>query len=319
MGDYSYIQIGKFAVKEWKWELPPENDPILNFIFLMQDKIVEIDADLQRDEGITEYYCKYETNVSEVKSRFDKSHFTVKEIDHVISEVTGIPISDIETALMDSDIYYEAYLSDLENEKCENRAELEDLFDKKIELDYKIRSSDLGNYIELRNLREILDQSENTDLVSLEIQQITGNEEELKSFDHINLVTEDLTSATRIDKKYLEMAKIHYTEYHFDLVYIELFISVESALSGYFRRKSEQDEINLEGTFKNVKLMDKIKFTISFIGKQELDDELISSINDAYHVRNNKIHNNQKNFERNKVIKAIEDVERLVEIINSLE
>jgi hypothetical protein len=317
MGEYTYLTIGGIDVKSWKYELPPENDPILNFIFLISDKVVKIDTDLKEDDGIIEYYCKYETTVAEVKKRFDESHFTVEKIDNIISEVAGIPLDKIEIAIMDPELYYESYIAGHEDD--ENEEELEDLYNQKMELEYKIKSSELGNFIELRVIRDILDSSENTDFVVLDIHQITETKETPDEFDDIMLVTEDLTSATKIDKKYLEMAKIHYTEYHFDLVYIELFISVESALSDYFRRKSEQDKIDLENIFKNVKLMDKIKFTVSFIGKQELDDELMLSIKEAYHVRNNKIHNNQKNFKRNEVIKAIEDVEQLVEIINSLD
>ena len=108
------------------------------------------------------------------------------------------------------------------------------------------------------------------------------------------------------------------------LVYIELFISVESALNECLRMKSKQlskegvKTVNLDAMFENVKLMEKIKFVISFIGKQELDEALMESIKQAYNVRNNKIHNNQKKFKRVDAIKAIEDVEKLVAIINGL-
>ncbi|HJH30111.1 MAG TPA: hypothetical protein C5S51_10575 [Methanosarcinaceae archaeon] len=324
MGDYSYLLIGKLEAMSWKYELPIENDPLLNFIFLSSDKVVEIDTDLEEEEGVIEYNCKYRTTVFEVKKRFDKSHFTIKEIDRVISEVTGIPIENIEIFLMDFDIYYDTFLSNLEDSEHENQNELEDLHDKKIEFDYKIKSSELGNYIELRVIREMLDHSDNTDLVVLDIGEIVGTAKKPEDFDDIMLVKDDLKSATKIDKKYLEMAKIHYTEYHFDLVYIELFISVESALNDCLRMKSKQlskekgSYVNLDEVFKKVKLMDKIRFVISFIGKQKLDEELMVSIKEAYHVRNSKIHNNQKNFKRSDAIKAIEDVEKLVAIINGL-
>ena len=319
--------IGDFEAKSWKYELPIENDPLLNFIFISSDKVVEIDKDLEEDEGIIEYNCKYRTNVFEVKKRFDKSHFTINEIDNVISGVTGIPIEKIEISVMDIDLYCDTFLSgldDFENENQDELDELDDLLDQKIEFDYKIKSSELGNYIEIREIRELLDIAEDTDLVYLDIHQIVGTEKTPEDFDHIMLIKEDLKSATRIDKKYIEMAKIHYTEYHFDLVYIELFISVESALNDYLRMKSKQlpevgvEYVDLDAMFENVKFMDKIKFVISFIGKQELDKTLMTSIKVAYNVRNNKIHNNLKKFKRADTIKAIEDVEKLVTIINSL-
>jgi hypothetical protein len=315
MGDYSYLHIGELEVKSWKWELPPENDPLLNFIFLASDKTIKIEKCFEEEEEDL-YACTYVTTVSEVKKRFDKSHFTTEEIDNVISEVTDIPVEKIELAVMNPDLFYETFKSRFYVEK--------DLVYEKTDFDYTIKHFELGNYIELRKIRKLLDLAEDTDLVVLDISGIVGIAETPEEFDDIMLVKEDLKSATRIDKKYLEMAKIHYTEYHFDLVYIELFISVESALNDCLRMKSKQlskegvKTVNLDAMFENVKLMEKIKFVISFIGKQELDEALMESIKQAYNVRNNKIHNNQKKFKRVDAIKAIEDVEKLVAIINGL-
>jgi hypothetical protein len=321
MGNYSYLTIGDFDVRSWKYELPPENDPLLNFIFLSSDRTIEIDEDLEKD-GFTEYDCKYVTNVAEVKKRFNESHFTIKEIDDVILKITGISEEKIEIAVMDYDSFYTTFLSPLKD--SEHRVKLEELADEKTDLDYKIKISELGNYIELREIRKFLDQSKDDDFVCLDIHEIVGSAEDPAEFDDIVLVNEDLKSNVKIDKRYLEIAKIHYSEYHFDLVYIELFISLESSLNRYITMKSMKlteefgKKVDLEKIFENVKFMDRIKFVVSFIGKQELDEALMTDVKAAYHVRNTTIHKNQKNFKRTDAIKAIEDVEKLVEIINGL-
>jgi len=170
-----------------------------------------------------------------------------------------------------------------------------------------------------------LDNSNDSDPVYLDIAEIVGSAEDPEEFDDIKLIKEDLKSNIKIDKRYLEMAKIHYSEYHFDLVYIELFVSLESSLNKYIIMKSEKlseelgKKVDLEKIFENVKFMDRIKFVISFIGKQELEESLMADVKSAYNVRNNTIHNNQKKFKRTSVIKAIEDVETLLKIIDGLD
>jgi len=158
MGDYSYLQIGNFRAKSWKYDLPAENDPLLNFIFLSSDKSIEVDKDLE-EEGFAQYNCRYVTTVTEVKIRFDKSHFTIKEIDNVISKITGIPEEKIEIAVMDFDSYYDAFLGDLYLSSLkdpDDEAKYAELSDEKAELDDKIKIAELGNYIELRKIREYL-------------------------------------------------------------------------------------------------------------------------------------------------------------------
>lgn len=330
MGSYSYLTISNFDVKSWKYDLPPENDPLLSFIFLSSDRVIETDKDLEKD-GITRYLCSYVTTVTEVKKRFDESHFTIKEIDDVISKITGIPEDKIEIAVMDFDSYYTTLLNTFKSTEARDELnifhndELDELSDEKMELDDKIKISELGNYIEFRKIREYLDNSNDVDLVCLDITEIVGVAENSEDFDDIMLIEEDLKSDIKIDKRYLEMAKIHYSEYHFDLVYIELFISLESSLNRYITMKSNKlseeldQKVELDKIFENVKFMDRIRFVVSFIGKKELDKVLMSDIKIAYNVRNNIIHNNQKKFKRKNVIKAIEDVEKIVQIINSLD
>ncbi|NPE28068.1 hypothetical protein HNV12_08845 [Methanococcoides sp. SA1] len=323
MGNYSYLTIGDRDIISWKYQLPPVNNPLLNFIFLSSDKKVEINQELKDEDGIIEYGCRYETTVSEVKKRFNESHFTIEEIDNVISEVTYISKDKIDDAMMDFEVFNAMYLDDLVDSDDED--EYDTLYNQKLEYDFKINNSQLETYRVIRFIRKILDSTSDHELVSLNFNEIISGEETPEGFADIELISEDLKSATRIDKKYLEMAKIHYAEYHFDLVYIELFIAVESALNAYLMAKSRQlskegeRNVNLDEVFKNVKFIDKIKFCISFIGKQELNDSLITSIKVAYHVRNNKIHNNQNKFKRKDAIKAIEDIEELINIINKLD
>ena len=61
-----------------------------------------------------------------------------------------------------------------------------------------------------------------------------------------------------------------------------------------------------------------VKFGIVLVGKNRLGNSKIESLQKAYNIRNNIIHNNAQRFKVSEVIKSIETVEERIEIIEQL-
>ena len=345
MGDYSTVHVGKYQVLSWKYELPPVNDPIINFIFKPEDKKIEEEEDKRSGEKF--YWCIYQTTVSEVKSRFEELHFTLNDLDNVISEITGIPLPDVEISIFDicADNYRWLSLmdpnfsnpfeicnidSESEEENDENEEkddENEEIDDENKETSPSIEDFELGNYVLLREIRTLLDICSDSDKVSLEMYGTLGYRSSPEEFNNVEIVSESSTDKIVIERKYLEMAKVHFTEYRFNLVYIELFISLEATLRSYLRKKSPlvfEDSnkiLDLDGIFKPVSLMDLLRFSLFYIGKLKMDESIntvLDSVRRAYTNRNNVIHNNAKKFYRKDVVEAIYNVEKIIKIINEL-
>lgn len=312
MSDVCILSIGKYRADSWISELPIDDHPILNFVFLFSDKKIERVKDIEEE---ILYECKYVTKVTEVKKRFDYFHFTIDEIDKVLSEITGIPLPKIETAVIGYDnefyeYYDESKLSELEEDE-------DDLYNLKS----KIEATEVGNYIDIRRIRLLLDSSNDDDDVYLDMRQILGYENSPDKFDAINIVSEDSKSEMRIATKYVEMAKVHFTEWRFNLVYIELFIALEAALKNYLINKSlssSKKGKKLDSIFKPVGMIDLVKFSIEYIGKKEIDRSILHSVTEAYNRRNNVVHNDTKIFRSKDAIEAIDNVEKIIDIIGKL-
>jgi len=321
MGDYSTLYIGSKEILSWKWDIPTPGDPLLNFIFLPEDRKIESKG----KKGNKLYYCTYRTTVSEVKKRFDRYHFTINEIDLVISQITGIPIEKVEIAIMSWDSFYDNYAPPIEESDEEELSAWEKLEDEKYELDKIIEKHNLGLYPVLRYVRHILDRSRGDELVYLDMIEILGYEKSPDKFDDVNIVSEDIDKTIKLEWKYLEVAKVHFTTYEFNLAYIELIIALETALKTYLRRryialsKTKDKTLNLGSMTKNLSLIDLVKFVVVFLGKKELEDSLVQSLIEIYDKRNNTIHNNAKKFKRTEVIEAIETIEKVIKIIEDLE
>ncbi|WP_292372674.1 hypothetical protein [Methanosarcina sp. UBA411] len=329
MGDFSTLHIGTYQVLAWKYELPPVNDPIINFIFKPGDKKIEED----KRNGETFYWCIYQTTVSEVKSRFEELHFTLNDLDNVISEITGIPLPEVEISIFDicADKYRWRSLMDPNFlnpfEICNIDSESKEEDDENEETSPSIEDFELGNYVLLREIRTLLDICSDSDKVSLEMYGTLGYRSSPEEFNNVEIVSESSTDKIVIERKYLEMAKVHFTEYRFNLVYIELFISLEATLRAYLRKKSPlvfEDSskiLDLDGIFKPVSLMDLLRFSLFYIGKLKMDESIntvLDSVSRAYTNRNNVIHNNAKKFYRKDVVEAIYNVEKIIKIINEL-
>lgn len=314
MSDLCILSIGKYSADSWRSELPIDDHPILNFVFLSTDKKIERVKDIEKE---ILYECKYVTKVTEVKKRFDYFHFTIDEIDKVLSEITGIPLPKIETAVIGYDNEFYEYYDE------SKLRELEEDEDELYNLKSKIESTEVGNYIDIRRIRLLLDSSNDDDDVYLDMRQILGYENSPDKFDTINIVSEGSESEMRIAPKYVEMAKVHFTEWRFNLVYIELFIALEAALKIYLLNKSlssskKGKKIKLESIFKPVSMINLVKFSIEYIGKKEIDWAILDSVTEAYTQRNNVVHNNAKRFRSKDVIEAIDNVEKIINIIGKL-
>jgi hypothetical protein len=120
----------------------------------------------------------------------------------------------------------------------------------------------------LREIRTLLDICSDSDKVSLEMYGTLGYRSSPEEFNNLEIVSESSTDKIVIERKYLEMAKVHFTEYRFNLVYIELFISLEATLRDFLRKKSPivfEDSnkiLDLDGIFKPVSLMDLLRFSL---------------------------------------------------------
>ncbi len=325
MGDYSKLRIGNLDVMFWKWEIPSPSDLYLNFIFHPKDKKI-YEARYEEDEE-SFYSCCYETNVSEVKKRFDRFHFIISEIDEIISYLADIPLEKVEIALMDFDSFYDKLYplySKAEEEGDEEKlAEWDSHLDEKSELEDKIAICDLGYLPFLRNIREFLDSSNDDDIVRLDMEEVLS-EDSPDKFDDIEVVTDFYNESVELNRKYLEMAKVHFTDFNFDLVYIELIIALENAIKSYFKKKcselskSKRAPVNFEKMVKNISLVDLIKFVIGFVGNVKLDSSLVDEVEKTYNKRNNIIHNRARKFKITEVANSIEAVEQMLNIIKKL-
>ncbi|WP_424353665.1 hypothetical protein [Methanosarcina mazei] len=330
MGDFSTLLVGKYQVLAWKYEIPPVNDPIINFIFKPGDKVIEEEG----ENGEKIYWCIYKTTVSEVKSRFEELHFTLNDLDNVISEITGIPLPEVERSIFELCAEGYQWLCDMDP-NFSNPFEIYSIDDEsgegnereEEETSPNIEAFELGNYVLLREIRTLLDICSDSDKVSLEMYGILGYRSSPEEFNDVEIVSESSTDKIVIERKYLEMAKVHFTEYRFNLVYIELFISLEATLRAYLRKKSPivfEDSnkiLDLDGIFKPVSLMDLLRFSLFYIGKLKMDESIntvLDSVSKAYTNRNNVIHNNAKKFYRKDVVEAIYNVEKIIKIIKEL-
>lgn len=328
MANHSTLCIGDKDTLSWRYDLPGPDDPILNFIFLVDDKKV-----YKESEDSSKYFCTYMASVSEVKKRFDRLHFTIAEIDQVISEVLGISIELVDIALMSDEEFQEKNPSPWDMDETDESddeewdrtvEEWEQLVEEKYRMDQEMEKYDFGQYPILRYLRLILDQSKDEEFVQLHMDEILPSEDSPEKLDYVEIVSESVDRKIKIERKYLEIAKIHFTEYAFDLVYIELIIALENTVNTYLKGRyleisgGEGKTLNIARMVKNLSLINLLKFIIVFYGKRKLDKALIDSMERTYGRRNNVMHNRASTFKREEVVESIETTEKVIEIIKNL-
>jgi len=330
MGDYSILRVADNDIMYWKWATPGQEDHFLNFIFSPNNKKVyevKYGDNIGDVSNETIFSCCYEATVLEVKNRFDSFHFTVPEIERTISRLANIPITKVGLALMDYDEFFDIF--DELREKAEQgddneaQSEWECLEDDKDNLDQKIAMCDLGYLPLLRQIRTVLDNNNNSELVKLDMEEVL-HESSPNDFDEFKLVDDVFNTQIEMNQSYFELAKVHFTEFHFDSVYIELIIALENATKSYFKRKhkelskSKKTPINLEKFVKDLSLMNLIKFVLVFVGNVKLDSSLIAEVEKTYNKRNNIIHNKAAKFKIADVARSIEAIEEMLNIIDQL-
>lgn len=315
MADYVVLFVGNKELIKWKWGIDEKDIPILRFIFTENDRKIK----KKKDEDYYFYTYTLRTTVKNVKDRFNKFHFTIKEIDKIISGLLDIKPNKVEFALLgefDEDEFYEKYPEPDEDDK-RAYARYQRIWDEKAKIDTKRAKTNLGYYPILRHIRKLLDSSKNNEKVHLEF------EYDPDEGDEIELFPETYESIIKVELKYLENAKVHFTTGDFNLVYIELFIALESAITTYITIKSKEilkkshEIINIESMTKDLSLIDLIKFGLVFIGKKRVKQELFDSLRTAYDMRNNVIHNNAKRFKIKDVIESIEIVEKVIKMMKT--
>lgn len=309
MANWVKLYIGEKEALSWRWYIPEFDKPILRFVFTRDDLRVT------REEPGT---CTLKTTVSEVKKRLARFHFSASEIDKTITSLLKIPLEKVELALMDDDEFFETYPEpDIDDE--EKHCAWETFYNERSELNRKKDKTNLGHLVALRHLRKMLDDSKDEIIVRLWFEYPPED-----VVNEMELFLESYTSATELERRYLENAKVHLSTEDFDLVYIELIIALESAVKKYIARKSREllgrteKSINLESITKNLSLINLIQFGIAYIGKIRLDKSVMESLRKTYNMRNNVVHNRARRFKISDVAESIEVVENLIKTIERL-
>lgn len=327
MSEYSTLYIGKNEIMSWNSELPPKDDPILSLIFRPSDKkIIKISKKKQEFKSIdTEleghYICTYFTTVKKVEERLADELLLPETIKQVISNLTSIPYDEVDFSLMDFDSFYETYHpktdKDMMDEEIEAYEKLQQSYEDYNEL---LKPIDIGNLGFILFVWKILNKSSPLELVKLDITEIVGIEENPDSFEDINLLSDDFKTPIIIQRKYLDLSFVHFSERKFDLVFIELVISLESAVNKYLTSKRTEflnGDINLNNMLKDISLISLIKFIYIFIENKPLDEKTWKYIVYTIDRRNNVIHNNMRKFETGQIHFCIESTKKIIEDLDN--
>lgn len=317
MANYAYLMIGNKTVLQFRWYIPPDMEDLLGFIFQPEDKVLTKIPESGKEEY---YFMSYETSARTVKERLDKFHFSLKEIDELISEVAKIPVKKIGFALLNQEEYLERYHirdeKDLANAEIENRRRIEE---KKEEYESRIVKSELGNYPDLRRIRMFLNRAKAETKVTLELGDLSDGQGRKEDLEEVEFIRLSYTGEERIEKKYLRSAEIHFTERRYDLTYVEMIIALESAVKSYLERYAKKYggiRLNIRGILKDLSLIDAFKFIVIFIQRIELNSDFVQGLETAYNKRNNIIHNNGRKYTSIEVNESLEFIRRAIKLIN---
>lgn len=309
MANWIRLYIGKKEALSWPWFIPESDKTILRFIFTRENFEVTCG-----DFGT----CALKATVSEVKKRFNRFHFSVREIDQTITNLLEIPVGEVELAIMDDDDFFETYPEPDYDDEGKHDA-WESFYNRKCELDYKKDKANLGHLPAFRNLRKMLEDSDDEEIVRLWFEYSPEH-----VADETGLFLESYDFVTELERRYLENAKVHLTTEDFDLVYIELIIALESATKKYIAKKSREllgraeRSINVESITKDMSLTNLIQFAVVYIGRSKLDRSTMESLKKTYNMRNNIVHNRARRFKISDVAESIEVVENLIGTIENL-
>ena len=307
MADYIYFKVEDNEVMQWKYFIPQKDLIVFNHIFRPEDKKI-----IKWEHNKKYFSIIYETTVSLVKKRLKEVNLSLSILEETISKFLGIPKKKICIAVIPEEDFYEQY-ADNDN-LCEFWEKVQD--DVENEAMYEVM---FFYYI----LSQVYKNPEESKLI-LDVSQVVSPAKKMRDLREVNFLDDSFLSTIKIDRKYLQKSKIDFIKGNIDLVYINLFIALESSIKNYLRKKQGKIKhgsdtgINLEGFFKSTSLLSILKFITAIMGKKRINPTIENEIVEAYSVRNNIMHNGAKRFNRVKTNKAIEAVEIAIKIVNSL-
>lgn len=333
MGDYSHLYIGENELYNWRYELPPKDHPILSFIFDESDKkIVNVSNKLHEyryfeDRASRKFTCRYDISVQIAMERLDRYGFTIQGITNIISNLTGIPIKNVPLALRNFVGFSTRLLEMKENMTGEERQVIEKM--EEIEINYEkyaeiISETELGWLPELFVLRNLLERSQPTDKVVLDMSWIIGygkKDKAITDCKNISLFSEDAHSKISLRRRYLYQSLVDFSSKQIDLVYIDLIIALEASIKTYLSssKGNKYDEVaglDIDNFLKNVSLVNATIFVIKYLKKKDISIEQKKRLIDIYNIRNNVVHGGRKNFDLTRVF---HDIQLTIEIISSIE
>ncbi len=315
--------------------VPKDSELALSFVFRSTDKKKVRRSEFDEDV----YHYPYITSVRIAKQRLDSYNLTMQEIDRVISEITGIPLDKLRLIMInmeyfddESDSFCPHYqnVSDwmLHNgfkDKPERERIVAELFEFEQTEEFEVlrnivEFSETGSYLILRRIRRFLDNSSENAEVMLEIEELNTSIGPMGSGESETLFSESFDDRQKLSVKYLNAAKVHFTERKFDLVHIELIIAVEYSMNAYLRKTAKEislRNLRIDSLLKGVSLNDFLKFILLYLEKKPLSPELESCFEKAYSKRNNIIHNGNRRYNTDEAYRAISCCEKIVGIIET--
>lgn len=317
MGNYTYMQVGdELEVMAWKWVVP--TDPFLSFIFKESDKVVCKISPLPEgwEEDYEPYECFYETTVGAVKDRLERLNLSVEQIDSTITRHLGVP-PEMAPLAADLDSFYDLFPEPTDGSD-EEYAAWEHLSLKLDEVEDAVERFGLGYLPQLRHIHEALKRHEDNEKVRLAFDGTLDVARTPNDFDSLRLFAE-YESEMHLERKYLTMARVHFTTHEFNLVFIELSIALETAIKDLVTSacKTRNIDTDVERLFLRMGLMDMLRFATMVLPRVEVDRALIDKVVDVYNKRNNIIHGGARRFTISETADAIRTIEEIILRLNT--
>ncbi|MEK6984215.1 MAG: hypothetical protein AABX33_06595 [Nanoarchaeota archaeon] len=324
MGDYFYLEIIEKKNKEkqiieierWKYTIPKENS-IFNFIFKESDFI--------KKRGT----CYFRIKMPDAINRLKIHGLDDAEIINDISKFLNVSKNDAKLALLIEDDYDDV-TEPLKEFTLENNIKLwkdEDYeeptkeFDKYSEMSEKLDLIDITNLKTLYYYNIIFKKYNKPNYyLQLNFEEIIAMGVETKQCKEI--IISDKDDKITLNKEYLFMAKKHFSEHHYDLVYVELIIVLERILKQAIIKKKGTKNFqtsDFEKIFQDLSLMHLLKFYLYYLNSSNINLENFATIQDIYNRRNNIIHSSQKKFDKLQCAKDIRIIEKICDEIKSFE
>jgi len=307
MGHWSNLYIGEKNVVSFKYSYGGEWWRILSLIFNKNDfthGTVTIDSKRKRFVG-------YRVSVEAAKKRLDSYHLSQKEIDTTLSILLGVKKWHIKYGVLPDAMFDERY-GDASTRIYSINSNIEE----------KMQVIDIGNYLELRELRRYLDETNNKRNVILDVSDVLSMLSPTEIKNDLNEWNQRLEHDVVLDRKYLETARVYFTRCEYDMVYVYLIIALEQELYQFCSRKTKSlklqhllNNVNLERFFSDLRFMHRVQFINILSSKEIINQDLQSNLDIVYNMRNNVVHNYSKRYNRLNVNKAIETIEKCIKIL----